>query len=70
MAAKKDGMESLHRRTLELLKEKGIPLHVIYKETDLPFYWLKKFRSQEIKEPSVNRVQRLYEYLSGRKLAV
>lgn len=70
MATERNGMESLHRRTLELLKESGIPLPVIYKETDLPYYWLKKFRSQEIKEPSVNRVQRLYEYLTGRELAV
>jgi len=61
---------SLHRKTLDLLKQSGIPLPEIYKETNLPYYWLKKFRSGEIKEPSVNRVQRLYEFLAGRKLEV
>ena len=61
---------SLHRKTLDLLKQSGIPLLEIYKETNLPYYWLKKFRSGEIKEPSVNRVQRLYEFLAGRELEV
>jgi len=61
---------SLHSRTLDLLKQSGVPLPEIYKETQLPYYWLKKFRSGEIKDPSVNRVQRLYEYLAGRKLEV
>jgi len=61
---------SLHRKTLDLLKQSGIPLPEIYKETNLPYYWLKKFRSGEIKEPSVNRVQRLYEFLAGRELEV
>jgi len=61
---------SLHSRTLDLLKQSGVPLPEIYKETHLPYYWLKKFSSGEIKDPSVNRVQRLYEYLAGRKLEV
>lgn len=61
---------SLHSRTLALLRQSGVPLPEIYKETHLPYYWLKKFSSGEIKDPSVNRVQRLYEYLAGRKLEV
>jgi hypothetical protein len=64
------GKGSLHRKTLELLKQSRIPLPEIYKETHLPYYWLKKFSSGEIKDPSVNRVQRLYEFLAGRKLEV
>ena len=61
---------SLHRKTLDLLKQSEIPLPEIYKKTNLPYYWLKKFSSGEIKNPSVNRVQRLYEFLAGRKLEV
>lgn len=61
---------SLYSRTLDLLKQSGIPLPEIYKETHLPYYWLKKFSSGEIRDPSVNRVQRLYEFLADRKLEV
>lgn len=61
---------SLHSRTLDLLEQSRIPLPEIYKETHLPYYWLKKFSSGEIRDPSVNRVQRLYEFLAGRKLEV
>jgi hypothetical protein len=61
---------SLHSKTLDLLKQSGIPLPEIYKRTGLPYYWLKKFSSGEIRDPSVNRVQRLYEFLVGRELEV
>lgn len=61
---------SLYARTLELLHSCGKTLPLIYKETDIPFYWLRKFSSGTIPDPSVNRVQRLYEYLSGKKLEV
>lgn len=61
---------SLHARTLALLKKSPHTLPTIYKETGLPYYWLKKFAGSKIADPSVNRVQRLYEYLSGTKLNV
>ena len=61
---------SLHSKTLDLLKLSGVPLPEIYKRTGLPYYWLKKFSSGEIRDPSVNRVQRLYEFLAGRDLEV
>lgn len=61
---------TLHARTLALLKQSKVPLPEIYKETDIPYYWLKKFSSDEIKDPSVNRVQRLYEFLAGKQLEV
>lgn len=61
---------SLYARTLELLQASDKSLPLIYKETDIPFYWLRKFSSGTVPNPSVNRVQRLYEYLSGKKLEV
>lgn len=61
---------SLHQRTLELLRQSGKSLPILYKETGIPFFWLRKFSSGVIKNPSVNRVQALYEYLSSTKLPI
>lgn len=61
--------QSLMTETLRLLKNRGKKtLPEIHDETGIPFYWLRKFIGGEIDDPSVNRVQILYEYLSGRKL--
>lgn len=59
---------SLMEITRQMLKDSQKSLPEIYKESGIPFYWLRKFASGEIKNPSVNRVQRLYEYLSGKSL--
>lgn len=49
-------------KTRVLLKAAG--LLKVYTDTGLPFYWLRKVASGEIKNPSVNRVQYLYEHLT------
>ena len=49
-----------------LLKEKY--LLVVYSERKVSFYWLRKFVACEFKNPSVNRVQFLFEYLSKQPL--
>lgn len=67
---KKDEALSLLVRTRELIRASDTPLLTIYKESGISFYWLKKFRDNEIKDPSVNRVQKLYEYLTGKELEV
>lgn len=60
---------SLMKETLRLLKERGdITLPAITNATGIPFYWLRKFSGGEIKDPGVNRVQCLWEFLAGRKL--
>lgn len=64
----KEQKGSLQERTLELLKESGKPAQDIYAETGLPFYWVRKFLANEIDNPSVNRVQFLYEHLSGSEI--
>lgn len=63
-------MGSLLRMTLMLMKrpQRQKTLPEISVDTGLPFYWLRKFASEEIDDPSVNKVQVLYEYLSGSKL--
>jgi predicted transcriptional regulator len=59
---------SLMNETLRLLKERNQTLPEVASATDIPFYWLRKFHYGEVKNPSVNRIQKLYEFLSGRKL--
>lgn len=61
---------SLHQRTRELLKTSEKSLPVIYRESGISFFWLRKFSSGELKNPSVNKVQQLYEFLTGKKLTV
>ena len=39
-------------------------------ELDIPYYWLRKFRDATIPNPSVNRVQYIYEKLTGKTLAI
>jgi hypothetical protein len=59
---------SLMLETQRMLKEQD--LLTVYSETGISFYWLRKFASGEFKNPSVNRVQCLYEFLKGQTLSV
>lgn len=61
-----DQPSTLMLTTVSLLKERD--LFEIYSETKIPFYWLRKFAAIEFKNPSVNRVQFLYEHLTGNRL--
>lgn len=62
--------QSLMSQTWRLLKYRGQTLAEIQAGTGIPHYWLRKFLGREIKDPSVNRVQKLYEYLTGKALKV
>lgn len=70
MASKKteafDQPGTLMLRTITLLKTKD--LLEVYAETRISFYWLRKFVACEFKNPSVNRVQFLFEHLSKQPL--
>lgn len=61
---------SLHAQTLALLRETELSLIEVSNATGLPFYWLQKFHYTDVKDPSVNRVQLLYEFLNSKKLQV
>lgn len=61
-----DQPSSLMLITIELLK--GRDLLDVYSETKISFYWLRKFAAGCYKNPSVNRVQYLYEHLTGTRL--
>lgn len=65
-----DESGSLLSRTRALLRRDSRSLLDLHKESGLPFYWLKKLSAGEIKDPSVNRIQKLYEFLSKRSLSV
>lgn len=56
----------LMQKTVELLKTKD--LIQVSAETRISFYWLRRFLGGGFKNPSVNRVEYLYEHLSGTKL--
>lgn len=61
---------SLRDRTLDLLQNRSvkITLRKIAEDTGLPEGWLSAFHTNSIDEPSVNKVQTLYEYLTNSKL--
>ena len=68
MANKKT--KTLMEKTSELLNNTQIPIEKISSETTLTFYWLTRFRRNEFKDPGVNKVEILYEYLTGKNLSV
>ncbi len=57
---------TLMQRTVALVQ--GRDLIRLSVDINMNYYWLKKFAKGQVDNPSVNRVQRLYEYLSGAKL--
>lgn len=61
---------SLIRATRRLLNESEKSLLILSQELGVPFYWLAAFRQNRIASPSVNRVQYIYEKLSGKVIAL
>lgn len=63
---------SLMSKTRQLLKDRGtdVTFLIIYDKLGIPPGWTQKFLAGSIPNPSCNRVQALYEYLSGKKLVV
>ena len=65
-------MTTLYEKTLNLFKNRPVwQTHkLIENETGIGRAWLKKFSYGEIENPSVNKIQTLYEYLTDTKLDV
>ena len=59
---------TLLARTIELLKADTRTLRMVGQATGIPYYWLKKLSAGEISDPSVNRIQQLFEFLSKTKI--
>ena len=68
--------QTLMERTRDLLDNqekrcadaRGQSMPKIAEILGISYYWLRKFKSGEVDDPSVNTVEKLYEYLSGKKL--
>jgi hypothetical protein len=65
-----DAQGTLHKKTFDLVKKDDRSLAELSTDTGLPFYWLQRFSQGAFKNPSVNRVQHLYEKLTGKPLKV
>ncbi len=64
-------MSKLLARTRELLAQKTTEeMFELAKATNLPYSWLQSVRYKPEVNPAVDRVEKLYEYLSGNKLEV
>jgi hypothetical protein len=59
---------SLHLTTLDLLKSSKETTFLIAVATGLTYSWVAAFRGDRMPDPSVRRVQKLYEYLTGKPL--
>jgi len=59
---------TLLAKTIELLKADKRTLRMVGQATDIPYYWLKKLSAGEIDNPSVNRIQQLFEFLAKKRL--
>ena len=59
---------SLFKNTLALLKKDSRSRETIARATDMPLSWLLQLENGRIKKPGVNRIQFLFEFLSGQKL--
>lgn len=66
-----ENMSKLLTRTRELLEAKSTNEMIqISVATDLPYSWLLAVRYKPAMNPAVDRVEKLYEYLSGHTLEV
>ena len=59
---------TLLNKTLQLLEGKNIA--EVSSETKLPYHWLRKLQKGEFKDPSVNRIESLYIFLSKKDLNI
>lgn len=59
---------TLYERTRQLLRADRRTVFDIANDSGLPFYWLRKVHAGEINDPGVNRIQRLYEFLTSSTL--
>lgn len=52
----------------KMLKADVRPQLQMATELRVPYHWLKSFMAGAIVDPSVNRIQHIYEQLTGRRL--
>ena len=57
-------------KTKQLINASEIPVHKMAVEANVSPDWVYKVRSGRMPSPAHDKVVRIYEYLSGRKLEV
>lgn len=60
---------SLRDKTLKLLHSSKIKFRTIQDDTDIKIDWLSKFSQGLIDDPSVNKIETLYNYLTASKIS-
>lgn len=63
-----DKIQSLHDTTRRKLLADPRTFEQLSVDSNIPFYWLQKFAAGSFAAPNVNRVQYLYEFLTGAPL--
>lgn len=58
----------LHYEIMRLVNADKRPLVILAGELCIPAVWLKRFSIGEVKNPGVNRMEYIYEKLSGKSL--
>jgi hypothetical protein len=63
---------TLYNKTLELIQNRSVKLKLVQiaKDTGLSESWLQAFSYGDIPDPSVNKIQKLYEYLTKNPLQI
>lgn len=56
--------------TLELVRNRprAVTYELMQKKTRIPVSWMQALMTGKIKEPSVNRIEKLYVYFTGSQL--
>lgn len=57
-------------RTRELLDESEVSLADLSIQTGLPYHWLSGLKYKKVNNPSINRVETLYVFLSGQPVGL
>ena len=65
-----DETGALMAKVQAMLKEDERTLLKVFEDTQIPYYWLRTFAAGGYKNPSVNRIEKLYEYLAGKNLRI
>lgn len=55
--------ETLLARTIRLLNESGLTYRQVASGAAVDMEWLAKFKQNRIREPGVNKVQRVHDFL-------
>ncbi len=58
---------TLHKVTVSQLRQRG-NVKQVSRETGMPYVWLRCFAASEVAFPDVNKVEKLFTFLTGEEL--